>query len=77
MFSKQEKIEIAQKVEELLLSYNHPEMPKEKPNFSLQVKSIIGLWWAEILPNWHYENKEPSINPWNEGVRERMKERDS
>lgn len=37
MFSRKEKELIAKKVEELLLSLNHPEMPKERPNFKLHI----------------------------------------
>ena len=38
MFSLEQKKEISQKVEEVLLSFNHPEMPKEKVTFTLDVR---------------------------------------
>lgn len=72
MFSKQEKIIIAQEVEKLLLSFNHPEMPKERPNFHLHVDGKEGWSFADIEPNWTYEDREPSINAWNEVARRIM-----
>ena len=67
MFSMKQKQEIAQKIEELLLSYNHPEMPEEKPEFSLHVDGKESWSWADIVPNHHFdENNKPSINPFNE-----------
>ncbi len=69
MFSMEEKKQIAKKLEELLLSFNHPEMPKEKPMFHLRIDGKESWSWAEIQPNWKFEDKEPSINPWNEASR--------
>ena len=66
MFSVKEKNKIASEVEKLLLSFNHPEMPKEKPEFTLHVSGKESWSWADIEPNWKYENKAPSVNPWNE-----------
>lgn len=66
MFSKDEKQRIAAEIEKLLLSFNHPEMPKEKPFFSLHVKGAEAWSWADIQPNWTYEKKAPGMNPWNE-----------
>ena len=67
MFSMKQKQEIAQKIEELLLSYDHPEMPKEKPEYSLHVDGKESWSWADITPNHHFdENNKPSINPFNE-----------
>ena len=68
-----EKQTIAQKIEELLLSFNHPEMPTERPNFKLHIDGKEPWSWADIEPNWKYEDKEPSINSWNEQARELMK----
>lgn len=75
MFSKKQKMEISKKIEEVLLSYNHPEMPKEKPEFTLSVHGKEAWSWAIIEPNWHFENKEPGINPYNEQVAQDMWER--
>jgi hypothetical protein len=62
-----QKKEIAKKIEELLLSFDHPEMPKEKPDFELHVKGKESWSWADIKPNWTFnENYKPGINPWNE-----------
>ncbi len=66
MFSKKEKEKIATVIEKLLLELNHPEMPKEKPKFKLHVDGKENWSWADIEPNWVYENKEPRVNPWNE-----------
>ncbi|KKN28910.1 hypothetical protein LCGC14_0849630 [marine sediment metagenome] len=52
MFSKQEKVHIAEEIEKLLLSLNHPEMPKEKPMFALHVDGKEDCSWANIVPNW-------------------------
>lgn len=70
MFSKDEKIMIAQKVEELLLSLKHPEMPDEKPKFHLHIDGKESWSWADIEPNWTFEAKEPGVNQWNEDARE-------
>lgn len=73
MFSKNEKMIIAQEIEKLLLTFNHPEMPKEKPNFKLHVDGKESWSWADIEPNWKYRSRFPSVNPWNEQAREIMK----
>ena len=78
MFSMEEKKQIAQKIEELLLGFNHPEMPKERPLFTLQVIGKEPWSWAEISPNWTFsEHNPPQVNPWNEHAREAMKGRQS
>jgi len=69
MFSMKEKMMIAQKIEELLLSLDHPEMPKSKPKFKLHVDGAESWSYADIEPNWVFGNttgKEPGGNPWNE-----------
>jgi hypothetical protein len=68
MFSQIEKKYIAAKIEELLLSINHPEMPKSKPSFTLHVDGAESWSFADIVPNWTFEiTKTPSgVNPWNE-----------
>ena len=73
MFSKAEKQKIAKAIEKVLLEINHPEMPNEKPKFKLKVHGKEDWSWANIEPNWTYENKEPSVNPWNERPREKEK----
>lgn len=70
MFSMEEKKLIAQKIEELLLSLDHPEMPKEKPKFSLHVDGKESWSWADIEPNWTFEGKSISGKLWNEVSRE-------
>lgn len=70
MFSQNEKQVIAQKIEELLLSLKHPEMPTEKLSFTLHVNGKANWSWADIEPNWNYEAKTLGINSWNEKARE-------
>ena len=77
MFSMQQKKEIAQKIEELLLSFNHPEMPKEKPKFKIHIDGKESWSWADIEPNWIFENKEPDINPFNEMQGKKMKDKNN
>lgn len=73
MFSVDEKRKIAEAVEKVLLDLDHPEMPKEKPLFSLHVDGKESWSWADIKPNWIYDvNNPPGINPWNEVAREKM-----
>jgi len=67
MFSVKEKQFIASKIEKLLLSLDHPEMPKEKPTFHLTVLGKEAWSWAEIKPNYTFGiDNPPSINPFNE-----------
>jgi len=67
MFSKDEKQKIASEIEKLLLSFNHPEMPKEKPDFTICITGKEEWSWAEIRPNWTFnEANPPGVNPWNE-----------
>ena len=73
MFSIKEKRLISSKIEELLLSLQHPEMPKEKPKFKLHVDGAEAWSFADIEPNWVFDDKNPSINQWNEHAREIMK----
>lgn len=72
MFSRKEKQKIADAVEKVLLEINHPEMPKEKPKFNLHVEGKESWSWADILPNWTYENKEPKTTEWNENSRNKI-----
>jgi hypothetical protein len=67
MFSIKEKQFIASRIEELLLSLEHPEMPKEKPLFTLRVEGKEDWSWAEIKPNHTFGiDNPPIINPFNE-----------
>ncbi len=71
MFSVQEKQHIAKEIERILLDLNHPEMPSEKPSFSLHVDGKAKWSWADITPNWEFEdgNKKMGYNPFNEDSR--------
>lgn len=67
MFSMAEKKKIAFEIEKLLLSFNHPEMPKEEPYFQIHISGKETWSWAKIEPNWKYDkHNKPGINPWNE-----------
>ena len=76
MFSVKEKVFIAEEIEKLLLSLNHPEMPKEKPMFVIHVDGKESWSWADIVPNWKVaESIESPKNPWNEVARELLKDK--
>lgn len=72
MFSVAEKQEIAKAVEWILLSLNHPEMPKEKPMFTLHVDGAESWSWADIKPNHTFgpQGNPIGVNPWNEVARD-------
>lgn len=73
MFSLEQKQKISAEVEKLLLSFDHPEMPQEKPKFILNVYGKEDLSWAKIEPNWTFnEENKPGMNPHNESVAENM-----
>jgi hypothetical protein len=73
MFSLKQKQYIAGQIEKILLELKHPEMPKEKPVFTLKVEGKEDWSWAEIKPNWIFGiDNPPEKNPWNEGVAEGM-----
>lgn len=73
MFSVDQKRQIAAAVEKVLLDLNHPEMPKEKPSFTLHVDGAESWSWADIAPNWTFDDvNKPGVNPWNELVAAQM-----
>lgn len=75
MFSTKEKQHIATEIEKLLLSINHPEMPKERPAFRLHVDGTEAWSWADIEPNWKYESRsQMKPNPWNEQSHEQIEQ---
>jgi len=77
MFSLEQKKQIADVVEKVILSFNHPEMPKEKPSFHLHIGGKESWSWADIDPNWTFdESNQPGINPWNEIVAEEMNKKE-
>jgi hypothetical protein len=68
-----QKQSIAAGIEKILLDLNHPEMPKERPFFKLLVGGTQAWSWADIAPNWTFdENHKPGINPHNERVAKLM-----
>lgn len=63
----QEKQYIAAEIEKILLKLNHPEMPKEKPVFTLHVLGKENWSWADIKPNWTFtKNNPPGCHVFNE-----------
>ena len=67
MFSRAQKEQIAAEIETLLLSFNHPEMPLKNPKFHLRVDGMDGWSWADIQPNWSFdENHPPNSDPFTE-----------
>jgi len=67
MISVKEKMFLASEIEKLILSLDHPEMPKEKPMFHLHVDGKESWSWADIKPNWTFtEENKPIVNPFNE-----------
>jgi len=67
MFSLNQKKKLAAIVERAILDLNHPEMPKEKPVFKLHVDGLESWSWADIAPNWTFDDtNKPDVNPWNE-----------
>ena len=68
MFSMEQKRKISEIVEKAILELNHPEMPKEKPKFKLHIDGKESWSFADIEPNWVFDDghKKPGINPFNE-----------
>lgn len=71
MFSAREKQIIAEAIEIVLLTIDHPEMPKERPQFRLHVDGKEFWSWADIEPNWVFEEKQATSTYWNEHGRPR------
>ena len=69
MFSTKEKQMIATAVEKALMEIDHPEMPKERPIFHLHVCGKEKWSWADIEPNWKYDNGGATTTEWNENAR--------
>ena len=77
MFSVKEKQYIANQIERILLDLDHPEMPKDKPMFTLKVEGREEWSNAEIKPNWTFSiENPPNVNPFNEVVRDVLKEKE-
>lgn len=67
MFSLEQKKYIAMVIEKTLLNLCHPEMPEERPDFTLHVNGKESWSWADIRPNWTFDAANPpAINPFNE-----------
>jgi hypothetical protein len=72
MFSVAEKRKIAEAIEKVLLELNHPEMPKEKPVFKIHIDGKESWSWADIEPNWVFDDghKVGGVNYFNEIARD-------
>lgn len=64
MFSVKQKREIADAIQKILRSTNHPELPSGEIEFHLHVKGAEDWSWADIRNNGSITN--PGVNPWNE-----------
>lgn len=73
MFSMAEKQKLSADIEKLLLDLKHPEMPTEKLKFRLHVDGSQSWSWADIEPNWTFNDaNKPSVNQFNEKARDIM-----
>lgn len=76
MFSMDQKKKIAAEIEKLLLSFDHPEMPTEKPNFHLHIDGKQAWSFAEIDPNWTFDSQQKmGMNEYHEQVAKEMGEK--
>ena len=57
MFSQRQKRDLAEIIEKALLELEHPEMPTEKPIFHLHVVGNSSMSWADIKPNWEFDER--------------------
>lgn len=64
MFSVKQKRDIADAVQKILRSTNHPELPSTEIRFQLHVEGAESWSWADIGNNGAV--KVPGVNPWNE-----------
>jgi hypothetical protein len=64
MFSVQQKRDIADAVQKILRSTEHPELPISEIQFSLHVDGAESWSWADIRNNGAV--LVPGVNPWNE-----------
>ena len=64
MFSVRQKREIADAVQKLLRTTNHPELPQGEISFQLHVDGAESWSWADIRNNGNVAT--PGVNPWNE-----------
>jgi len=64
MFSVRQKREISEKVQQVLRSTNHPELPSDEIIFTLHVLGLESWSFADIRNNGDIDN--PSVNQWNE-----------
>ena len=75
MFSVEDKKKIAAAIETVLLEIGHPEMPDEKPYFEIHIDGKESWSFADIKPNWFYNEQGSPKNPnsWNEVAGDGMK----
>ena len=66
MFTLKEKQHLAEVIEKAILDLKHPEMPGERPKFKIHIEGKEDWSWADIEPNWTFENKQPGVNVFNE-----------
>ena len=65
MFSVQQKREISEAVQQILVKMNHPELPNHgEIRFTLHDDGAESCSWADIRNNGAVE--KPGVSPWNE-----------
>ena len=64
MFSSKQKQQIAEAVENIILSFNHPEMPVSKPKFKLHIDGKESWSYADIEPNWVFTENNKRNCSW-------------
>lgn len=64
MFSVAQKRDISNKVQEVLRSTKHPELPEGEIEFHLHIKGAESWSWADIKNNGAVP--DPDMNLWNE-----------
>ena len=71
MFSHEEKKKIAQAIEDVIRSINHPEMDNERIRFHLHVEGKESWSWADITENRPEHQRDEKS--WNEHARHVLK----
>ena len=75
MFSVNQKRQISDAVQRVLRDTNHPELPTGEIQFSLHVWGAEAWSWSDIRNNGAVP--VPSVNPHNEAVAERIRQRET
>lgn len=66
MFSIAQKRYIADEIQKILRSTNHPELPQSEIQFNIHIDGAEKWSWADIQNNGAIDQPELTANPWNE-----------